>query len=624
MRKYLFCLATLFFAVLGTPNSLLAASIITTPLDSRPVSLEYLKDLTELAGDDFFSVKKSNLDYFSPKGDGHFADSKQVRQDLAQLLSHHNNNDTTVILNTTSCLTGGLLGSRVAENYQNLEEGLAELKNTLEQYPNPRYYINLATPRNLPEDRGNTIWPFENSRRGLGYFYGKNYPDTDLGKWVNQYLSQSTPAQLIMEWSYVENKRAELGSKSLQPWEAEFHQYFTQEFMRQDRYKKYIETYQIPFQKTSELFQSLLQWQQDGIIDELVVSNDDLQLPDIISVLAANGVAVPMENNSPIKFSYARTYLATGSTSILQHMEKVLGTEKTAAAKEGLGESINFLYGMDETPQLIYARDYASRMALTADFRPTIYGETKTAADYDVFAVPALLKNNMHFVSGSATKKTGVFSLIVYDYAGANEGDILSAANQLEAAAPLGDTGLIELFSSSSLAAKEGNSLYYTLLSRAEQGGAGLTGLSCYSAWNTNANAIGLGIAHGQVYSIAKKSDLDQKQVLENHIKILARHILEDGVYTARSKQDLNQKRFQPTVDDVVEKSGALYDLLPIQRVFSAFENTNYQLNQEPYRVKGCQLVTYKFPWGRNFDCYLLIDVAVEKVEQQDSLKQFL
>ena len=75
--------AVLTFAVnIVSVSVVFGGTLITAPIDSRPVSVEYLGELAEMAGDNFYTVDETFLDYFPDGGEGRFADSSKVREQL--------------------------------------------------------------------------------------------------------------------------------------------------------------------------------------------------------------------------------------------------------------------------------------------------------------------------------------------------------------------------------------------------------------------------------------------------------------------------------------------------------------------------------------------------------------
>ena len=48
---------------------------------------------------------------------------------------------------------------------------MEDLNTLITNFPNPKYYINIANPRSLPETRFNTVWCDSNKLKGLASYY---------------------------------------------------------------------------------------------------------------------------------------------------------------------------------------------------------------------------------------------------------------------------------------------------------------------------------------------------------------------------------------------------------------------------------------------------------------------
>ncbi|MBQ9519014.1 MAG: DUF4127 family protein [Firmicutes bacterium] len=237
--------------------SVYADTVITAPIDSRPVSNEYLSDLAELGGDDFIGVDKKNLDFFTAYlSDSHFGDSKAVRQEIYDSVSHNNKKNTVVIINSSSYVTNGLVGSRVGKNYDDCELAMDELEQLMTEFSEPDYYFNLSIPRSLPETRFNTIWRENDSTPlyGIGHFYLESVPDAADKKEILSKYNTVSPSQILLEYGYVENKKAELGEKELTDWEKAFLRYFRTNFASKQPYMAYIDNYKKPYTASAEMF----------------------------------------------------------------------------------------------------------------------------------------------------------------------------------------------------------------------------------------------------------------------------------------------------------------------------------------------------------------------------------
>ena len=231
LKNKLLCFAALLASfVFSVPA--FAGTLITSPIDSRPVSNEYLGKLARLNGDDFYTADKKYLDMFTADGsEAHFADSAKVRQNLKSLIAKHNSEDTTVIINASTYFTGGLIGSRCVENYGDTDKAIKELFETAQLYKKPKYYVNVAMPRNLPDSRGKAIWCDDKKIDGLAHFYLKYNEDKDAEKY-----DSVTPEQFLMEYSYVYNKAQEIGEDKISTWEKDFLEFADKNYVKSPVY----------------------------------------------------------------------------------------------------------------------------------------------------------------------------------------------------------------------------------------------------------------------------------------------------------------------------------------------------------------------------------------------------
>lgn len=618
MKNYI--LKTLILSIIFLFSSVYVkgATIITSPIDSRPISTDYLGNLASIAGDKFISVSKENLDYFSAvDADNHFADSKKVREELKEIVKNNNTEDTTVIINTSSYITNGLVGSRCGINYVDYEDALNDLYSLITENHNPSYYINLSMPRTLPETRFNTIWRTDNNEPlvGLGYYYLQYNKDTPLKEYITKKLSYVNASQFLLEWSYIENKKKELGEEFLQPWEKDFLYVFNRDYKFYEPYKSYVYKYKLPYYTVSTMLRSLLRWQKEGLLDEIIISNDDFQLPDSIIYIYNNSNEnwITLEKETPVKFSFARTYMTTGITSITNQIEDFYGEDEIYLALKGLSDKVNFVFGTDEVPQLIYARDLSKRLDLSSDINIIKSSDNDIIEKFDVMGVDQLLKSGVNFVKASKKKTDKQFDLFVFDYIDKGKTKVDDMITKMENSFSENDNvGLIEIFRSDTLNTGE-NNLFKQLLANAEnQLEISVSDLSCYSAWNTNANAIGLGIAHAQVYGISEQKTENPINFIKAQTKMLSQHIFEDGIYTIQCKRLLANEGFVPSKEDRI-KSDKLYSILNVDEITRAINKKIYTINEKSYKIDSLNLVQYNFPWGRNFECFLDFDVNISE-----------
>ena len=601
-------ISLVFVLMLAVPTY--AHTIINVPLDGRPVSDEYLAELAKIGNDDYISVSKKNLDFFPAyEPDTRKGNSENVRSELDKLVSEHNNKATTVIINTSSYITNGLVGSRCGSNYGDYKEALSQLHELAEKFPEPRYYVNIQMPRSLPETRFNTIWCNDERLRGLAYYYLKYNEASPYEKEISAYTSV-TPEQYIMEFSYVVNKAEELGVKNITPWEREFLNYFNNNIRNKAPYKQYVDDYIKPYEASADMFRILTDYMAEGCIDEIVISNDDLQVPNFITYCFSKGFDwVQSENGSPMKYSYARTYMESGNRSIHRAIKDKYPLKRLGDINTGKDSSINIIYGTDEVPQLIYARDYTRRCNVTPKTE-IVYNDTRqNTATFDVKAPGNLARAALSFVNGTvANYAKSPACVYIYDYRLKKNTTDMVTDKLAEADKKGAYTGLIELFDGTA-----SNTVFKEILRGAR---FSLPQLDMYCAWNTNGNAIGLGMAQIQVYAAAMESSKATRQTIEAQLKCLIRHAVEDGLYTKSGKLALSNKGYRPDVADRTD-SKTLHELMDTSGITSALEGAEYSILGRRYTVRSAEVTKLSFPWGRIFDIYVDSDIELERTKNE-------
>jgi len=135
------------------------ATVITAPLDGRPISNEYLENLVKMGGDRFIPANKKYLDKGFDKplnGKWISGDSQALRTSILEQVKMHDNKETTVIINTSSYITRDLVGSRIPQNYnkRSITKALYDLDYLTNHHKKPRYYVHVMIPRIIPESRG--------------------------------------------------------------------------------------------------------------------------------------------------------------------------------------------------------------------------------------------------------------------------------------------------------------------------------------------------------------------------------------------------------------------------------------------------------------------------------------
>ena len=590
-----------------------ADTIVTAPIDSRPISCEYMDDLAKLAGDRVIYPSKDIMDIFpADSTQNRFADSKAVRDSIYQMTGENNKSSNAVIINTSTYFTSGLVGSRVGSCYKDIDSGLEDLKKLTTDYTNPRYYVNLTTPRSLPETRFNSIWRNDDVINGIGWYYLQRNPHCEDYDYIKSNYAKITPAQLLMEYSYVSGKLKE--GVPLSNWERDFYKSTTARYMSKDPYRTYMNNYIEPFEKSVEIMKGLIELKKEGLIDEIVISTDDLQLPSSIAYFYSKGAGwVQKEGGSAVKYSFARCNLMTGADSVMRQIDNYEGREQRYLAMAGRGRDINVIYGTDEVPQLIYARELARKKGISSKMNIIYNSMSKNVAAYDV--------NNVQKLTNAACEFTGGFNgylnketdLYIYSYGAKTKA--ADTINKMRTS--LGknkNVALVELYDSTTLN-NSNNELFKKLVANKNMG---ITQLSAYSAWNTNGNAIGLGVAHAQVYAISEHFTKNEEALAKAQTNQLLRHALEDGVYTVQTKRLLSNAGYKPTSDER-EESEKLRATLDSAKVIEAFEGSTRKIKDKSYTIKNVSHDKCGFPWSRTFDCYLQVSCEATSKRNTDT-----
>lgn len=591
-KTFILTLAFIFI----TTTEIFAASIFTAPIDSRPVSCDYLERLAAVGGDGFTCVSTDSLDFFSGKADlDHNGDSPSVREQIYKMAAENNNADSTFIINMTSYLTGGLVGSRSGVNYTDGAEAVEALEKLMTDFPAPNYYINISMPRTLPDNRFGDIWTDDKTYEGLGSFYLKANPKSNKAYEIAASYAHVSAAQLLLEWSYVKNHKS-MGE--LTDWEQAFLKYFNTNYETKDPYKQYLSSYKAPYSAISEISRKIMQLYKKGLDFELIISEDDFQLPDFIIFLNDESLMT-----DEIKYSFALNYM---ENFLLGEAKDTYGVTELEKALEGKGSHLNFIFGTDEVPQLIYARDLSKRTG----FIPNLFlkGEniTSSVAKFDVKSSNELFNSAVNFVICGVRRTPRQTDMFLFDYNG--EKNYTQFISQMEADYNSGNSvALIELYTTEETTT--GNNYLFKLLKQRSEENAdfGFHSLAAFSAWNTSANAIGLGVAHAAVYSI--KSEIsNSKEFNKANLEMLLSHGLEDGIYNCDIKRALYG--YYPYWDE--NNKEKLMSLFEEAYLTGCFENKSYETDEGTMTVKEAALKECSFPWMRTFECLTQIEISYE------------
>ncbi len=564
--------------------------IFTAPIDGRPVSVEYLERLAHISGDSFTCVTKDSLDYFSGRTEtDHTGSSPSVRSQIYEMAGKNNSPDSTFIINTTSYLTGGLVGSRTASGYTDVMAAAADLDRLMTDFPQPNYYINIPMPRTLPETRLGSIWTDDRVYEGLGSFYLKENRDSPLKSEIAKSHAHVGASQLLLEWAYVKNHEA-MGEIS--SWEKAFLNYFENSYENKDPYKVYLKNYRLPYSELAFFAGKVMELSEKHDF-EIIISVDDFQLPDFIELLKDEELT-----QDEVKYSFALNYM---QNILFGKAKTIYGKQQLELACHGKGDRINIIYGTDEVPQLIYARDLAKRTNIMPNLliRGRNIPEGGGVAKFDARSPYELSEAAVNFVSVGERKSRVRTDIFLFDY-NSPTGFAKFTENMKTAYDSGNSVALIELYTTNETAYGK-NLLFKSLKEMSEKNEAfGLHSLAAYSSWNTSANAIGLGTANAAVYSINKEIN-NTPDFIRANLEMLMGHALEDGVYNCYIKRQLYG--YYPYYDENnVRKLEELFAQNDISRCFTG---KTYDTAEGVFEITDAGISECSFPWDRTFECYV-------------------
>lgn len=422
-------------------NRIQPTTVITVPIDSRPVSNQYFKLLTEIGGDNCEVItegldggmnlqsKPISVEYTKFT----IGNSVDTRASLLQKVNSIVGNKT-IIINTASCFTNGLIGSRMPTSYYGLDENgknkeaiedltfkssgdgnafidtwidyLEELHAVInEQGSDSRIYVHCAIPRTEPGAHlgnctharpGNNngtwaekAWEFESDGLGLSYF-----------KDPNNYQTTSC-RDILREWSYLENKylhtKKDDGTHGLEDYEWNCLVHYNEMYRYNDSpYRTDIfNAYNNLYVNAEYFIIKLMECVSNGVIDELIIGVDDINFPEFYN----NDVSF---DKGSVKYSFAQTCL---DNIMNYHINNLQEIDNINDSIECCAEHINYLLGTDETPQVIYARDLTRRMHRTPKYvNYALYGtgSMDNVGQYDIDTISDVLRKTQNFITNTS------------------------------------------------------------------------------------------------------------------------------------------------------------------------------------------------------------------------------
>jgi hypothetical protein len=604
------------------------AVIISVPLDGRPVSDEYLEYLVRLGGDRFVTVSGKHIDKGYDRlqnGKWIFGNSEKVRATLPGLVRKFNRINTTVIINTSSYITNGLVGCRIPGNYDDdiLADALSDLDDLTGKYSLPRYYVHVMIPRTIPETRG-FDYRQDQQVHGLRYFYMKNVAEA-----VGDDQDESF-TEVLVQFGYVKYKRQ--NGLILTSWEEKFLDFFEDKYIVNAPVDFKINGEPLPlvymkiYQQATGLIKSLIDRVLKDSVDELVISVEDYNIPSFVHSRKEEDWVVKDAHGNPVKYSFSMATM----DEIVEYLRNTFSEEKLNGCFEGKNNRINFVFGTDEIPQMIYARDLtrrtgiATRFNVNYDYDPDPVKSKNHIGFFDVATTASVIDQRIHFVTGASEGYAGgiavkpssrVFDLFVHNSDIPDQGDFTSGQAARFSSAVFDaynrghNVGVLDLRT---------NTVDWELFrALSSSPGNSIARLTCYSGWNTIGNSTGLGIAHAQVFGIIDSGEESMKILAERAVwqgKLLAQHLLEDALYNRKIKGEkpndagyINQNltgilKSRQEYDSNGKPGGDYW-------VLRHFRNTDMRIGQYFYRWKHVSLASASLPFNRVFECRVNVDL---------------
>lgn len=616
-------------------------NIVTAPIDKRPIGNEYLYNLISMGGDSYYTVDKSNLDQGPTSATSwDFGDVVGVQNDFSKLISTKNTTSTIGIINTPSYIHGGLVASRMPDKGYLKTNGLNALNTLTSTYTHPYYYVHIPMPRTIPDPR----FPYpsdNNTDKGMAYFYWRYQSKPEL-------QSNTKFSQLLLEWAYVAHK--ELSGYTLEPWENDFKNYFeykyyynpTTEFKYNDI--GYAKWYKKLFTDACDLIKEIMSMQKNGQINEVIVGVDDITLPSFYAkqnIYTQSWVPKDSKGN-PIKFSWSLHNL----NACKLHHTSLYSSSNVSLGEVGDDDFINYIAGTDEIPQLIYARDITRRTDFATKIEidyslDRLPNDSKTyQGPYDLFSTEELMEQRINFLKkrGHQVNSARIFRVFIHNWdiytkpLAKNKFYTNAAGNPEQAAIDFANAVFKSFNNSENVGVLDlgTNKVDWELFKALDMVDGNMkTQLACYSGWNTIGNAIGLGLAHAQVFGILDYYDATI-DMWRFHAKILAQHLLEDGIYNTKIKINTNllqsQKRgymdpsehFAIASDTWERLSGDDYSYIINQFINSLFPmrlaGNDYTWSTSHVKPKNILTASELYnvtghPWNRTFECIITIDI---------------
>ena len=535
-------------------------------------------------------------------------------------------------------------------------------------------------------------WEFDWDMDGNGFKTLRYFKDNTMYK-PNPNYDRTACEQIIYEWAYLTCKQG--SGAPMEDYETACLEYYNSMYNtpNQNKYNKMFIAYKNIFVNVEYMIRKLMNLVSENMIDELTIGIDDISFPDFYKELAMVG---EFDTNSE-KYSFAKTCLDNVQEYQKQLFNAGSISDNILDSIECCAEHINYLMGADEIPQLIYARDLTRRMKHTPRYlNYNLYatGNMFDKGEFDINSIEDIVRKTENFITNTSyydntpeeeyLKKR--YYRNVYDVGEMHtfircaekittHNDAVTAAKQIynafddpytnmDTQEHRRDNGgninmcLIDSALSGSGAVGGAESgikneyapgadwlllhtlkeLYNTSVEKKYKKNS-VSQFAAYSAWNTVANSLGLGLAHAQVFDVMdttfdNMNPVKAKTILEAHVKLLAIHMLEDALFNRMKSSICNLfKDSYSSNEELVQDENYLFSVLnsdedstgeipPIYGgsswVLDRFNDTGtiHRFNNYNYDVTDLSLLSITFPWKRRFECLIKLNAEIDNVTQ--------
>lgn len=569
-------------------------TLINVPLDSRPVGRDNVENLAIAAGYDYYEIA-SGLDSASGETRYYAGNPTTVQNSLKNVVKSHNSKDTTVIINTSSYFNGGLVASRGYTSYSNMDQKINTLKNLLDSYTRPTYYVIMQVPRSIPDPRV-LAYPSGVTATtkvdGLQAYYNRSQNKTAV---------QETFDQALLDWTYLHYSKKVNYSASFPTYANNFYNDFYA------KYKNYLDAYNATFEEAYAYLNQLYILKNNDYEFSLVVASDYYVTSDFILENAGKSGFdwIKKDENGEV-IRYCGTYYIANFAEIYEALfgPVVSGTDTTTSLvlasdlvrRNGKGVDFNFIDPYDNrslSNTVKNHRSYYDRLSngelLTEKSEYINRYVQKTPDSVDVYVVDSLAED----ISSSEASR---MVTNIYDHVedGKNTAVLDLATGRFD------ETLFQELVIESS---KRTN----------------LYDLVYCGGFNYSSTALDLALAASTVYTILE-NDIETSDQINSFTKERIttfdeqkiRNVSTDIVYNTlvRSQSDYNSS----LATKVIRSNGRVNSGV---NLLDLFLHKDYTIADYDYSYTRAN-VSASNPWGRAFDLKLTPTLAgIEFVEEE-------